>query len=317
MARRRPSRLAGTVLIATGAAGALAGCSTTEDLSSPSNPSTAFEHIHGLGADPTSGNTYVATHEGVWLIPTGGLPDTYLTGAARPADTELTQIGGRAPDAMGFTVSPSGVLFMSGHPDPTEQSASRAPNLGLVSSSDQAQTWDTISLGGQTDFHDLDTVALPTGELRVYGYDAQQSALLVSDDSGSTWTMGATVPIRDLTADPSNPDRVIATTADGLIESTDGGRTFGSVSDAPVLLLVDIFDESAGGELVGADPAGALWRQDNSGLWTQTGKANGTPEALAAVDGESPWILVADPRGISASPDLGATWTPVLAAATP
>ncbi|WP_220606806.1 F510_1955 family glycosylhydrolase [Cryobacterium sp. 1639] len=295
---------------------ALAGCATAEVPSSPSNPSTAFEHIHGLGADPSTGNTYAATHEGVWLIPTNGLPDTYLTGSPRPADTEPVQIGGRAPDAMGFTVSSSGVLFMSGHPDPAEQSASRAPNLGLVSSSDQAQTWETISLGGQTDFHDLDTVALPAGELRVYGYDAQQGALLVSDDSGSTWITGATAPIRDLTADPSDPDRVIATTADGLIESSDGGRTFGSVSDSPVLLLVDIFDESAGGELVGVDPAGSLWRQEPSGLWTQTGQAQGAPEALHAVGGSSPWILVADPRGISASADFGATWTPVLSDVT-
>ncbi|TFC03840.1 hypothetical protein E3O42_06025 [Cryobacterium adonitolivorans] len=254
----------------------------------------------------------MATHHGVWLIPTGGLPDTYLTGAAQPADTELTQIGGRAPDAMGFTVSPSGLLYMSGHPDPAEQSASKAPNLGLVSSSDQAQTWDAVSLGGQTDFHDLDTVTLPTGELRIYGYDAQQGALSISDDSGFTWAKGATAPIRDLTADPSDPDRVIATTADGLIESADGGRTFGAVSDAPVLLLVDIFDESAGGELVGVDPAGALWRQDETGLWTQTGEAQGAPEALSAVGGSSPWILVADQRGISASPDFGATWTSVL-----
>ncbi|WP_130179013.1 hypothetical protein [Cryobacterium sp. SO1] len=213
---------------------------------------------------------------------------------------------------MGFTVSPAGMLFMSGHPDPTEQSASRAPNLGLVSSNDQAQTWDTLSLGGQTDFHDLDTVTPPTGELRVYGYDPQQGALLVSDDSGSTWTTGATAPIRDLTADPSDPDRAIATTADGLIETSDGGRTFRAVSDAPVLLPVDILDESAGGELVGVDPAGALWRQEESGLWTQTGEAQGAPEALSAVGGSSPWILVADPRGISASPDFGATWTSVL-----
>jgi len=312
LAKRRRPKLAGTILIAAGSAAALAGCSTAEDSPSPANPGTAFEHIHGLGADPESGNTYVATHQGVWLIPTGSLPDTYLTGAARPAKTELTQIGGRAPDAMGFTVSPAGLLFMSGHPDPAEQSAARAPNLGLVSSSDQAQTWDTVSLGGQTDFHDLDTVTLPTGELRVYGYDAQQGILSISDDSGSTWTAGATAPLRDLTADPSDPDRVIATTADGLIESDDGGRTFRAVADAPVLLLVDIFDESAGGQLVGVDPAGALWRQDESGLWTQTGEAQGAPEALSAVSGSPPWVLVADQRGISASPNFGATWTSVL-----
>lgn len=312
MARRRRGQFAFVGLIAVGASVALAGCATAEDSSSPSNPSTAFEHIHGLGADPASGNTYVATHQGVWLIPTASLPDTYLTGAARPADTELTQIGVSAPDAMGFTVSPSGMLFMSGHPDPTEQSVSGAPNLGLVSSSDQAQTWDTVSLGGQTDFHDLDTVALPTGELRVYGFDAQQGALLVSDDSGSTWTTGATAAIRDLTSDPSDPDRVIATTANGLIESLDGGRTFGSVSGAPVLLLVDIFDESSASELVGVDPAGGLWRHEVSGLWTQTSEAQGAPEALSAVGGSSPWILVADQRGISASPDFGATWTPLL-----
>ena len=78
---------------------------------------------------------------------------------------------------------------------------------------------------------------------------------------------------------------------------------------------MDIFDESAGSQLVGIDPAGALWRQEESGLWTQTGEAHGAPEALSAVGGSSPWILVADQRGISASPDFGATWTPLLNAA--
>jgi hypothetical protein len=306
------SRHLGMRLIALGAAAALTGCSASETSSTPPHATAAFEHVHGLGVDPATGHTYAATHQGVWLIPTGDLPESYLADAPRPNVAELTQIGGRAQDTMGFTVAQPGLLLASGHPDPSDPSATGLPNLGLVSSVDGAKTWDSISLAGQTDFHDLAAVTLNTGALRVYGYDPGTGTVQISDDGGSTWRSGASAPIRDLAANTSDPDRVIATTADGLIESSDAGRTFREVPDAPVLLLIEILDESAGGGLVGTDPNGALWRQEETGSWTQTSKAEGAPEALTAVGGTSPWILVADQQGISATDDFGATWTPVL-----
>ncbi|MBB5641084.1 F510_1955 family glycosylhydrolase [Cryobacterium roopkundense] len=298
---------------------ALAGCasaSTGQSSGSPGNtPVNAFEHVHGLGADPLTGNTYAATHHGVWLIPTGPLPDTYLEGTPRGPGVEPVQIARLAQDTMGFTVAAPGHLLASGHPSPGQQTDLNLPNLGLISSTDGAESWTALSLEGETDFHDL--VAVPLDEtLRIYGYDAGAGTILVSDDSGATWSNGAVLALRDLTASPSRPDRVFATTADGLAMSVDVGRTFRLVAGAPALLLVDAVDDAAGGGLVGIDASGAVWSEDGtSGTWTRGGTTNGPPEAFAFVGGSSPWILVADASGIAASDDYGVTWTELVSMA--
>ena len=298
---------------------ALTGCSTDSPDSGAISPATApvesaFEHVHGLGADPLTGDTYAATHLGVWLIPTGALPDTYLVGAPRADATQPVQIAGRAQDTMAFTVAAPGQLLASGHPDPAEQSNLALPNLGLMSSTDGASSWTTLSLEGVTDFHDLDAVPLNDGSLRVYGYDAAAGAVSVSDDSGLTWSPRAVLALRDLAADPSQTDRLYATTATGVMVSTDAGRTFGPLDGAPALLLVDAVDAASGGGWVGLDPTGGVWRQDGE-TWTQTGTTGRTPEAFAVVDGPVSWLLVADATGITASDDFGDTWTALVSAA--
>ncbi|GEP28691.1 hypothetical protein E3O11_09775 [Cryobacterium levicorallinum] len=291
----------------------LTGCSTNNLDSTPSTNSTAnaVEHVHGLGADPLTGDTYAATHQGVWLIPTGMLPDTYLAGAPRADTTQPIQIAGLAQDTMGFTVAAPGQLLASGHPDPSEPSDLALPNLGLISSTDGASSWTALSLAGKTDFHDLDAVPLDDGTLRVYGYDAGAGNVSISDDSGLTWTAGANLALRDLSADPSQAERLYATTAEGVLLSTDVGRTFSAMPGAPVLLLLDTVDANAGGGLVGLDPSGAVWRLDAE-TWTQTGTTGRAPEAFAVVGGSSPWILVADVTGIAASDDFGKTWTALV-----
>ncbi|TDW29754.1 hypothetical protein EDD25_1464 [Cryobacterium psychrophilum] len=296
---------------------ALAGCATPDagkGAASEENATVnrAFEHVHGLGADPLTGNTYAATHQGVWLIPTGRLPDTYLEGTPRSTTVEPSQIAGGAQDTMAFTVAAPGHLLASGHPAPTEQTDLNLPNLGLISSTDGANSWTALSLEGETDFHDL--AAVPLDEtLRVYGYDAGAGTILVSDDSGATWSTGGALPLRDLTVDPSRPDRVFATTAEGLAMSDDAGRTFDLVDGAPVLLLVEAADASAGGGLVGIDPQGTLWRQEGAaGTWTEAGAIDGPPDAFTFVGGSSPWILVAVAGGVAASDDYGLTWTELL-----
>ncbi|TFB76142.1 exo-alpha-sialidase [Cryobacterium glaciale] len=294
----------------------LTGCSANDVDSAGGSPSidaaaNAFEHVHGLGADPLTGDTYAATHQGVWLIPTGVLPDTYLTGAPRANTTQPLQIAGRAQDTMGFTVAAPGQLLASGHPDPTEPSDLALPNLGLISSTDGASTWTPLSLAGKTDFHDLDAVPLDDGTLRVYGYDAGAGTLSVSDDSGLTWSAGANLALRDMSVHPSQADQLYATTAAGVVVSTDAGRTFSALAGAPALLLMDTIDANAGGGIVGLDPSGAVWRQVAE-TWTQTGTTGRAPEAFTVVGGSSPWILVADATGISASNDYGKTWTALV-----
>ena len=298
---------------------ALTGCSASAPNSAAGSLGSAvvpnaFEHVHGLGADPLTGETYAATHHGVWLIPTGDLPETYLAGAPRATMTQPVQIAGLAQDTMGFTVAAPGQLLASGHPDPAEPSDLALPNLGLISSTDGASSWTTVSLAGKTDFHDLDAVPLDDGTLRVYGYDAGAGAIAVSDDSGLTWSAGAVLALRDLAADPSQADRLYATTVDGLLMSTDAGRTFAPMIGAPALLLVDAVETDADSQLVGIDPSGAVWRQ-TANTWTQTGTTGRAPEAFTVVGGPSPWLLIADAAGIAASDDDGVTWTSLISLA--
>jgi hypothetical protein len=216
---------------------------------------------------------------------------------------------------MGFTVAAPGQLLASGHPDPAEPSDLALPNLGLISSTDGASSWASLSLAGETDFHDLDAVPLDDGTLRVYGYDAGAGAISVSDDSGLTWTAGAVLALRDLSADPAQADRLYATTAAGVMVSTDAGLTFSVMIGAPALLLLDTVDANAGGGLMGLDPSGGVWRQV-AGTWTQTGTTGRAPEAFTVVGGSSPWILVADATGIAASNDYGGTWTALVSLAS-
>ena len=294
---------------------ALSGCSPTsgaETLTAAEASATAqaFEHIHGLGADPLTGNTYVATHHGVWLLSTADLPESY-PGGAQPAPSSAPRLlAGGSQDMMGFTVAVPGTLLASGHPSAEQASDLATPNLGLISSTDAAASWTEISLARETDFHDLDAVPLDDGKLRVYGYNAGTGALLISDDSGQTWTAGASLPMRDLTVDRADSDRVLATTADGLAESQDAGQSFQIVPEAPSLLLVEAIDLEAGGGFVGIDPSGAVWQQDPATQeWSETGTTGRAPTALTFAGGSAPWILVADERGIAASDDFGATWT--------
>jgi hypothetical protein len=287
---------------------ALAACAPAMQTPAAQVTPEAFGHVHALDVDPATGRTYAATHHGVWLVPTAGLPDSYPGAGSGPDGP--TRIDGPARDTMAFTVARPGALLASGHPDPAEDFDLALPNLGLVASTDGAETWVPVSLRGDVDFHDLEAVELPDGELRVYGHDSADAGVLVSDDAGGTWREAGRVEARDLAADPSDPDRVYATTAEGLMLSEDGGMTFRPVEAAPPLYLVTV---TGAGELIGIDVEGTVQRFDGTS-WSAHGVVEGTPDAFAWVEGTSPWLLVADERGVVASDDLGVTVTTLVPA---
>ena len=180
------------------------------------------------------------------------------------------------------------------------------PNLGLITNTDNASTRETISLRGRTDFHDL-AVAKDGNKTRIYGYDESAGTVSVSQDGGSTWAAGASLALRDLSADPSTPSTVYATTADGLAVSTDSAHTFTLVSGAPRLYLLDSLDDKAGG-LIGVAVDGTVWVQSGSKPWTSTEIVDGEAEALAYAATPVSRLVVANGRGIMVSDDLGKTW---------
>ncbi|WP_454044623.1 F510_1955 family glycosylhydrolase [Cellulosimicrobium sp. Marseille-Q8652] len=293
---------AGTVLL-------LAACTPTPP---PANTPTSqepqdvaeFGHVHDVQVDPVDHTILVATHTGVWTMP----------GPFGDEPVQPQRAGAGRQDTMGMTLAVDGTVYASGHPAPGEQTDLKAPNLGLVRSTDGAATWEQVSLAGEVDFHALSTATTDTGAVRVVGLDSATSRLLISDDSGATWTPGATVPARDVHVVDADPDTVVATTPTGLQLSHDAGQTFTPDRDAPALVLVEA---GLGSELIGLDTNGTVWTS-TPGLdrWTAHGAAPGQVQAMTYVPddspGNQPWILLVTDIGLFTSRDLGASWDPVL-----
>ncbi|MFB7512093.1 F510_1955 family glycosylhydrolase [Streptomyces sp. NPDC056144] len=273
---------------ALGLALALTGCS--QDQPSDDSPA-ALSHIHGLGA---LGDTlYVATHEGVHSPGPAGRP---------------TPVGDRRDDFMGFTITPAGTFLASGHPAPGTDGPA---DLGLIESTDSGLTWREKSLGGEVDFHSLDTAADST----VYGHDSANGRLRISRD-GVTWQDGAALRALDIAVSPTSPDTVLATTETGVARSTDGGKTF-APGTGQVLAYVDWGAPDA---LFGVDPNGVLFRGTGTGTragtsWTRVAAVpGGAPQALTVVDARR--LLVATQDGVYESRDAGRTFEGRMAVTT-
>jgi hypothetical protein len=243
--------------------------------------SVALGHIHGLGVNPGDGRLYAASHHGLFKVSGNGQPE---------------QIAGRTQDFMGFTIVGPDHFLASGHPGPDD--GTQPPNLGLIESTDGGQTWTSVSLSGEVDFH-----AMEAKQGKVYGYDSQSGQLMASTDQHN-WDAGARMGIADIAVAPDQPDEVIATTRQGLARSTDGGRTFTTLPSAPTLVLVD-WPETR--RLIGAAPDGAIYASADRGVtWTRRGQVGGSPHAITTVGDTEVYLATED--SIQYSRDEGATF---------
>ena len=270
--------LAALVLLAASA------CSSDEDSTVRDSAQTAqMEHIHGIGVDAENRAIYAGTHYGLFRIEDGT--------AVRVAD--------RVQDFMGFTVAGPDHFLASGHPGEGQGGHS---SVGLIESTDAGKTWQELSLGGEADFH-----ALEYRHGRVYGLNAMSGQLLVSEDKES-WQELSSEPMVDFAVSPDDANVLIATAQQGLVQSTDGGRTFEPVSTAPVMVFVGWAED---GTLAGVTPDGVLYTADApDGDWTERGKVGGQPEALTAHSAEA--IYVATGGAVLVSTDGGATFDPTI-----
>ncbi|MEU8760226.1 F510_1955 family glycosylhydrolase [Streptomyces sp. NPDC048659] len=262
---------------------ALTACGS-DDASGPAGGSgapTALSHIHGVGS--SAGKLYVATHEGVYTPAADGSP---------------ALVGERKDDFMGFTVTPQGAFLASGHPAPGTGGPS---NLGLIASADKGASWTTRSLGGEVDFHSLDTA--PDGT--VYGYDSTNGRLRVSRD-GVAWQDRAELKALDIAVAPGTPGTVLATTEEGVVRSTDDGRTFAEPLSKQLVAYVSWGAPDA---LFGIDPSGVLLRSADAGAtWSRVSVLpGGAPQALTALDARR--VLAATQDGVYESADGGRTFT--------
>ncbi len=241
------------------------------------------EHVHALGVDPADGSLYIATHTGLYRMARGA------EGAAR--------VGDRRQDTMGFVVTGPNRFLGSGHPDLRDD---RPPLLGLIESSDAGRSWQSVSLLGRADFHSLRTLGS-----QVAGYDASGGRLMVSADAGRTWR--SSIPpghLGDLVIDPADPKRIVAASVDGLIRSSNGGRSWSPLEGAPIALAWP-----APGALYAFARDGAVQASSDGGSsWVQRTALPGEPAAVTAVDANGLIVALHDGRFVS-SADGGRSWS--------
>ncbi len=278
--QRRPALLAVTAaLVVAAVVGGIVVIGNDEtDPATASGAPFGMAHVHGLGIDPQDGALLAGTHYGAFRV---------------AGDGSVAQVG-PTQDFMGFTVAGADRYLASGHPGADQADA--PPNLGLIESVDGGESWSSLSLLGEADFHTLEA-----RHDRVYGHAGGR--LMVSQDN-TTWDERASIALADLAISPDDPDTVLATTEQGLSVSTDGGETFSSVPAAPVMVLVTWTEEGA---IVGVDPQGAVHVSGDGGTsWERRGTAAGQPAALAAA-AEAVYVATADGR-IVESADGGRTF---------
>lgn len=266
----------------------LAGCTAAESQDNHA-ASAEIDHIHALSTT-TDGVLLIGSHNGIYQVDYSG-DDSAATGP----------VGGANFDSMGF-VATDRVWYTSGHPGPESPEIFAAPNIGLLKSTDEGQTWTSVSLSGEADFHSL---TASTGDVeRIYGLRTDAQEIQVSRDGGTTWQAGASLMARMLLAD-ENPDIVYATTDRGFAVSTDAGASFEVQEDAPPLLLVAA-DPSRGGNLVGIDTTGTIWQQQGDLSWVSGGTVEGVAQALT-VDPDGTIVLALE-HAILSSTDYGQSW---------
>ena len=218
-----------------------------------------LSHVHGLGINPADGQLHIATHDGVFRL-----------------DDEVRQVSDQVHDFMGFTVVGPDHFRASGHPSPADETLrreGRPPLLGLIESTDGGRTWESLSLLGEVDFH-----ALTAAHGQVYGFSSTTGDFMVSSD-GVSWDTRSQLPMADFAVNPADADHIVATTADGPVESVDGGRTW-EVAEGPVVAFLDWHAERG---LWGLTSDAAVVEQTSAG-WQQRGQLPGRPEALLVAD---------------------------------
>jgi len=274
-------RRASLSLAAVAAAAVLiAGCTPEPDAPHPPQPDP-FVHVHAVAIAPQSDTILVATHTGVYTVDEAG----EATGP----------LGGHDFDAMGFATAGE-AWFASGHPGPSTPAALGSPNLGIIRSDDDGQTWHPVAFTGVEDFHVLE--AGRDGIL--YGVGSTSAAVRTSSDLSVTWDDSGEVDAADLA--PAADGRLYAATPDGVYVRADSGASFVALAGAPRLYLLDALPDST---LIGVDTDAVLWRSLANGQWESVETVQGTVQALTTTDAGA--VILIDDRGIVRIDDTGTT----------
>lgn len=251
-------------------------------------------HFHGIAVDAAdSSRIFLATHHGLYVTGTNG----------------KAQLISEVRDYMGFTVHPTEeqILFASGHP-------AGGGNLGFIVSKDGGRTWTKLADGvdGPVDFHQMDvSKADPNIVYGVYG------SLQRSDDGGATWRRVGPPPdgIIALAASSIDANTLYAATENGLVKSTDGGRSWQQAYERTTTMVHVTRDGTIYAYFVGLGLARA---SEKNPAWQVVGSLGGEVMLHFAADPRDPQKLYAvayHPRlrtqRVIASSDGGKRWLPL------
>lgn len=270
----------------------LAGCGGETD-EAPSSGAGVLDdpgpiHVHGLGVNPADGDLYIATH----------------TGLFRVADDQrrAERIGESYQDTMGFTVLGPDRFLGSGHPDGRDAQRGAPPFLGLIESTNAGETWQSLSLRGDADFHVLESA----GDV-VYGFgtdfDSREEQLLVSRDGADWQEREVPESLISLAIHPRNSDRAIASGATATYATTDSGRSWRFLDAGPGFLAWPAEDR-----LYRIAPTGAVELSADAGrTWRRRGDAGAEIAAFTAEGADELYAALHDGR-IMLSEDGGREW---------
>jgi len=217
-------------------------------------PIGSIRDIHGLAIDPNDPDVlYVATHHGL----VRGINDT-----------DWATVGRNRSDFMGFSLHPNGeTMYSSGHP-------ATGGNIGVAMSSDKGQSWKTIALAGQVDFHSM--IISPANPKVLYGWHGNR--LFRSVDGGRQWNNPKATNLYQVFSFAPDPfdERVLwAATAQGLLKSQDSGDSFSMIkfqNETITAVSVDpstsniLYVWKVGQGLLKSDDQGKNWQNIDSGI---------------------------------------------------
>ncbi len=183
-----------------------------------SNSSITLEDVHGLAYSQDGNRIMVPAHDGI---------KTYENGKWGASEGEKN-------DYMGFSPFDGG-FFSSGHPAP----GSDRPNpLGIVKSTDEGKTIETIGLEGMSDFHGM-AVGYQSKTLYVINSEPnpimQTPGLYYSTDEAKTWNKSEVKGFSEqptaIAVHPTDEKTVAIGSRTGVYLSKDFGNTFSKLSD--------------------------------------------------------------------------------------
>ncbi len=242
----------------------------------PVSADMGMKHIHNLML--TDNEMLIGTHQGLWSQMIG---------------KKARRVGSSHFDVMGLAMM-NGAMVASGHPGVGEGNMN---NLGFQMSMDGGMAWENISLLGKVDFHRL----VSSGSA-VMGMSSGDGALMRSEDAGKTWTTMTNPGLYDLAMNPTDYKMVIGTTQSGPLMSIDGGKSFKTIPNSPIVSLLS-WDKA---RLVGVTPAGEVYQSlDMATTWKKLATVPGEPMALT-VKGDQ--IAVLAGTTVYYSTDAGSTF---------